>query len=227
MNNNLIFDLGFLDGTDSKNYLDKGYKVIAVEANPDLVEQAFIGRLKWESFDGKNHVLIPNAIYNESNIPFVFYINKERPEVSSLEKWIASQNGKFEVEEKKVYSISLQDLIKNYGVPYYIKVDVEGVDKIVAKQIYELEEKPMYVSFELNKDDFIDIFYYMKKSGYTKYKLVNQLNNLKNSSGDFGKYLENWLDYNTAFSNYCKYRELKIIDNVNLGLGWIDLHCGR
>ena len=224
MNNNLIFDLGFLDGTDSKNYLDKGYKVIAVEANPDLVISV---QKKHTDFYSNPDFGIYNKVISDKSKEIVpFYVNEKRPEVSSLEKWIATQNYTQEVITENVESMTLHDLIFTFGVPYYIKVDVEGVDKIVAKQIYELEEKPRFVSFELNKDDFIDIFYYMKKSGYTKYKLVNQLNNPKNSSGDFGKYLENWLDYNTAFSNYCKYRELKIIDNVNLGIGWIDLHCG-
>jgi spermidine synthase len=35
---NLIYDIGMHDGSDSEFYLRKGYRVVAVEANPKLVE---------------------------------------------------------------------------------------------------------------------------------------------------------------------------------------------
>ena len=35
---NLVFDIGLNRGQDTANYLAKGYNVVAVEANPELVE---------------------------------------------------------------------------------------------------------------------------------------------------------------------------------------------
>jgi predicted RNA methylase len=35
----LIYDLGMHTGLDTKYYLDKGFRVVAVEANPKLVER--------------------------------------------------------------------------------------------------------------------------------------------------------------------------------------------
>lgn len=223
MEKKLIFDLGFLDGTDSLYYLKEGYKVVAVEANPYVCKNFKIPS------EYENDFTLLHTIMEEEYLEHKpFYINKERPEVSSVEKWIATQNGKYSVEEVTIDCLSLFDLIDTYGVPYYVKVDIEGVDKIVAEQIASLlEDTPEYVSFELNKNDYIDIFYMMKEAGYKRFKLVNQINNQKNSSGAFGDKLDNWLDFHTALSHYMKYRELKIIDNVNLGVGWIDLHCGK
>ena len=43
MNSNLkklIFDIGMFDGADTRYYLNKGYKVLAVEANTVLVKRA-------------------------------------------------------------------------------------------------------------------------------------------------------------------------------------------
>lgn len=37
---NKIFDIGMYDGADTAYYLESGYQVVAVEANPDLVECA-------------------------------------------------------------------------------------------------------------------------------------------------------------------------------------------
>jgi len=36
----LIYDVGMYDGLDTRYYLDSGYKVLAVEANPELVARA-------------------------------------------------------------------------------------------------------------------------------------------------------------------------------------------
>jgi len=36
----LIFDIGMFDGDDTRYYLNKGYKVLAVEANTVLVKRA-------------------------------------------------------------------------------------------------------------------------------------------------------------------------------------------
>ena len=44
MNSNLkklIYDIGMFDGADTRYYLNKGYKVLAVEANPIVVKRAF------------------------------------------------------------------------------------------------------------------------------------------------------------------------------------------
>ena len=38
MDNNLIFDIGMNHGEDSEFYLCKGFHVIAIECNPNLVD---------------------------------------------------------------------------------------------------------------------------------------------------------------------------------------------
>jgi len=35
-----IFDIGMYDGADTAYYLQSGYKVVAIEANPDLIKSA-------------------------------------------------------------------------------------------------------------------------------------------------------------------------------------------
>ena len=34
-----------------------------------------------------------------------------------------------------------------------------------------------------------------------------------------------WLSFNEDLTNYIKYKELKIINNQELALGWLDLHA--
>ena len=43
MNSNferLIFDIGMYDGSDTRYYLNEGFRVLAIEANPVLVKRA-------------------------------------------------------------------------------------------------------------------------------------------------------------------------------------------
>ena len=47
MEKNLIFDIGFHKGEDTKYYLEKGYKVVAVEANPILTDY---GKIKFKKY---------------------------------------------------------------------------------------------------------------------------------------------------------------------------------
>ena len=227
MKNKLIFDLGFLNGEDSLYYISKGFNVVALEANPILCKIAR-RRLK-KQIKSKQLTLCNNAISKNSVGMIDFYINKKRPEVSSTEKWIADQNGEYKVEKITIPTVGLFDLITTYGVPDYLKVDIEGMDKEISKQLVSIPTKsrPQYISFELNKIDYFDIFMNLKICNYTKFQLVNQIHNKPNCSGDFGGFLpkQKWIGFDEALSRYMKYRELKIIDNVNLGVGWMDLHA--
>jgi len=205
--------------------MEKGFDVVAVEANPDLYNLTQ-GKFARELSSGKL-ILHNRVISNLWKGSIGFYVNKKRPEVSSTEKWIASQNGQYEVESYLVSSMSLDDLLFIHGTPYYLKVDIEGADKLIASSLTLIKDKPKYVSFELNKNDYKEIFENLKKAGYTEFQLINQIHNKPNHSGPFGEFLDQdkWLDFDVALERYEKYRELKMIDNINLGVGWLDLHA--
>jgi len=224
MDKKLIFDLGFLNGEDSSYYISKGYRVVAVEANPLLCTSAK-ERFKKELESG-DLIICNKAIYEDSSSVIDFYINEERNEVSSTQKWIAGQNDS-KVKTVKVETMNLSTMIVEFGEPHYVKVDIEGMDKEISRQMPEINFRPEYVSFELNKTDYSDIFMNLKLARYKEFQIINQIHNNPNCSGDFGAHLpdENWISFEDALSRYIKYRELKIIDNVNLGVGWVDLHA--
>ncbi len=226
MNKNLIFDLGMHIGKDTEYYLSKGYKVVAVEANPMLVGQNVI----WfkEAIEKRNLIIENKAIaYPYSN--FIYFQVDE----NNLDK------SHFVEKETKdtirVIAISYADLIDSYGLPYYIKCDIEGMDIELARQVYlyyikqEAEDIPKYISFELNKTNYFSIFSYMHLAGYTKFQLRNQDNNKPYSSEDFGEFLpeDKWVTIEEAMKRYLMFRELRDKDYDNLSKGWLDLHCMR
>lgn len=59
---NTIFDLGFYDGGDSRNYLQTGHCVVGIEADPDLVtaaHQNFAGQIATGQLKIANYVVAP------------------------------------------------------------------------------------------------------------------------------------------------------------------------
>ena len=238
--NGLIFDLGFHNGDDTAFYLAKGYQVVAIEAHPELVE-AGLRRFSMEVEAGRL-VLLHKAVCEASG-KVEFFVHAAKPEWSSCVLSMAESDGSSAVGVE-VDSTNVHEMFLQYGVPDYLKVDVEGCDLFVAKQLSECELKPRFVSFETSRRDYAGIFSYLYVSGYSRFQLVNQANNPKKmanmmksggdtftfsefSSGLFGEDLpkEKWLTFDETITRYIKYKELKQIDNVELGLGWLDVHA--
>jgi FkbM family methyltransferase len=168
MNNKLIFDIGMHTGDDTQYYLSLGYKVIAVEANPILVE---ICKNTFKKEIANGFLQIINKGISTQNGKFNFYINTKNSEWSSFDKKMGGRNNT-ETKEISVETIILKDLFNQYGIPFYLKIDIEGNDKFCLESI-DANNKPKYVSCEANTSDLIDI---LTSKGYTKFKMINQAN---------------------------------------------------
>jgi FkbM family methyltransferase len=167
--NRLVIDLGMNNGEDTAYYLKKQFRVIAVEANPLLVEQAQ-KRFAAEITQGRltiQHV----AIWNEqARLPF--HISKKNSHWSSLDSNWASREGS-DTDQIDVDCVPLAQLFALYGVPTFLKVDIEGMDEIVLDQLPLQAYLPAYVSVE----DCRFGARYLEKLialGYEGFKLSNQ-----------------------------------------------------
>jgi FkbM family methyltransferase len=242
ISDDLIFDLGFHNGDDTAFYLAKGFRVVAVEANPKLVGA---GVNKFDSDIKAERLILLHKAVRETPGKVDFFIHPTKSEWSSCVLSMAESDGS-SATCVEVDSTNLHELCCKYGVPYYLKVDVEGCDLFVAKQLSECEMKPRFVSFETSRRDYAGIFSYLYISGYSRFQLVNQANNPSRiipgkvtnskgssftfsefSSGLFGEDLprKKWLTFDEMISRYIKYKELKQVDNIELGLGWLDVHA--
>jgi FkbM family methyltransferase len=157
----LIFDIGLHKGEDTGFYLKQGYTVIAVEANPVLADYCankFVTEIK----SGKLIILNVGISDKEGNMPF--YINHASSEWSSFDESIGTRNN------------TPKSIFEKYGIPYYLKIDIEGFDYHCLNDIPENGEKPQYVSCEATDIWLLEI---LKQKGYKKFKLINQANNFK------------------------------------------------
>lgn len=240
--NDLIFDLGFHNGDDTNFYLAKGFRVVAVDANPELVKN---GMYRFSPEIRTGRLILLNKAISDRSGKVDFFVHTTKTDWSSCLLNMAESDGS-SATHITIDSTNIHRLFSEYGVPYYLKVDIEGCDTIVAKHISECELKPKFISFETSRKDYFGIFSYLYVSGYSKFQLINQINNPNRiipktitdtndnnlkfsefSSGFFGDDLpkEKWLTFEEMLTRYVKYKELKQIDNTELGIGWIDVHA--
>jgi hypothetical protein len=65
-------------------------------------------------------------------------------------------------------------LFNTYGVPYYLKIDIEGSDVLLIRALRALgDDIPKYVSFEIGLE-VIECLQILSDLGYARFKLVEQ-----------------------------------------------------
>jgi FkbM family methyltransferase len=169
MEKKLVFDIGMHIGQDTINYLKEGFKVIAIEANPILTERN-AHRFKKHINDGSLIMLNVGISDKEGVLPF--YINKRTSEWSSFDFNIGSRNNT-PYEVKNIPCVTTASLFEKYGMPYYLKIDIEGLDYLCVNDLPNTDgpQNVKYVSCEATNVSLIETLY---KKGYTKFKLIHQ-----------------------------------------------------
>jgi len=167
MKENLVFDIGLHKGEDTIYYLENGYSVLAVEANPRLAD---LCKEKFKAAISSNRLTILNVGITERTGVLPFYVNLYNSEWSSFDKALGMRNCP-NFETINVPCVTTKSLFEEYGMPYYMKVDIEGNDFLCLNDIPDSGEKPSYVSCEAVHAKWLDI---LKQKGYTRFKLINQ-----------------------------------------------------
>lgn len=183
MKPDLIFDIGMHNGDDTAYYLHRGFKVVAVEADPDL---ASAGRERFATAIAAGRLVIVNAAIAEQTGEAEFWICEQLRVWNSFDRSIASRNG-LPCHAVKVKTLPLRDLLAEHGVPYYLKVDIEGHDHIAIADVSP-QNAPEFISMELNS---VDDFWLLRSKGYQRFKCIQQ--------GCFRQVLSPRLSFKSAF----------------------------
>jgi FkbM family methyltransferase len=140
----LVFDVGANVGLKTKTFLALGARVIAVEPNP-ACENIIRSRCR-RAVDGGLLRIVPRAVGARSgNIEL--YIHEMDNTMSSGSKQFIAACDDVTWRKIDVEMVTLDDLIRRFGAPDFIKVDVEGMD---AEVLQGLRERPKFMSFEYN-----------------------------------------------------------------------------
>ena len=164
----MIFDIGANCGSYSKEYSSKGFKVIAIEPQKHLCE-----RIKNEQLN----VIVINAIVSSSKEPLEFFMSNADTLSTCSNDWM--QKGRFSNQYSwwsigKIECISLDQLIEIYGIPYFIKIDVEGSELDVVLSLSKKVD--CLFSFEWVQEfpeKAIEVVKTFRKLGYTEFFITN------------------------------------------------------
>ena len=167
MEPDLIYDIGLHNGADTAYYLHKGFRVVAIDANPVLTaaaEQQFAREIA----SGRLSVLNVGIAEQEGTLSF--WVNEANDTQSSFNETRAKRYGP--CHEIQVSCIPLSSIIAKHGIPYYMKVDIEGYDYVCVRAL-DRGGLPQYISVELDRER--DLAAELHQLGYRHFKIVNQL----------------------------------------------------
>ncbi|MDP6673512.1 MAG: FkbM family methyltransferase [Gammaproteobacteria bacterium] len=166
---NLIYDVGMHTGQDTAYYLFKGYDVIAIEANPALVRKAE-SRFREAIADGQLQILHIGIAAEPGEADF--FISTKKSVWSSFDKANATKDGSgFKI--CRLRCTPFHNILRQYGVPHYLKVDIEGNDHLCLDAL-EVECLPQYISVEMSHQGGGEAIRHLKELGYTGFKFARQ-----------------------------------------------------
>lgn len=171
--NDLVFDIGMNICEDTDFYLRKGFRVVAVEANPAACASA---EEQYPSEIASGQLTVLNRAISDNDAPLLFFVCKTMSAWSTAspklrDQW-AQRGAVF--EDIEVPAITSADLVRDYGIPRYAKIDIEGFDLICLEGFQAAQAAPDYVSVEVDFYAIDRMLDALSKLGYRRFALVGQ-----------------------------------------------------
>ena len=178
----LIIDAGAHAGEDTAFYLAKGFNVVAVEANPSLAEDM---RVRFSEATASGRLRIYNVAIAERPGTQSLAVAADMTIWSSLSPEFVQRNELVGTRYHyvDVPAIRFEDLLAEVGVPYYMKVDIEGLDMLCVRALHHVRERPTFISIESqvsvadsSLSRAMDELAHLWRLGYRRFQYVNQRN---------------------------------------------------
>jgi FkbM family methyltransferase len=145
----LIMDVGMHVGNDTAFYLSKGFRVVAIEADPTLVCRA--RHAFTEPLSQGRLTIIEGAIAEKTGTT-TFYANRYKDDWGSTDQAFARRNELLGAPgtQIKVAAVTFDQILNAYGTPYYLKIDIEGKDHLCLEALRHCGRRPRYISIEMD-----------------------------------------------------------------------------
>jgi FkbM family methyltransferase len=139
-----------------------------VEANPQLVRR---GQERFQAEIASGRLTIVNAAISSDFAPVELILSADDLGASSM-------FGDRIADRQPMGSITaaglpLRDLVERYGVPDYLKVDIEGADRLCILNLTR-DTRPRFLSFEVGPDAE-ELLEHLRSIGYMRFKIINQV----------------------------------------------------
>ena len=162
----LIMDLGVSEGNDTAYYLSKGFRVIAVEADPTQFN-ALRDRFTSEISSGALQLLnfAASDAFGSTVEIFVHHVHQgvsgvaKRPELTD------------DYVRHAVTTIDWRTLCAQAGIPRYLKIDIEGNEVPFLRGLLKVGGLPEFVSVECHQLQPVEMLH---EAGYCRFRRVDQ-----------------------------------------------------
>ena len=141
----VIYDFGMNNGDDVAYYLLKADRVVGVDANPELCREVRT-RFAGEIASGRVTVLNVALAERETAAPITFYVHKTSHVLSRLPEPPADLIDQF--TPIQVPCRTPASIVREFGDPLYVKIDVEGFDSQVLQNLFAAGVFPPEISAE-------------------------------------------------------------------------------
>lgn len=192
--NHLIYDVGMHLGDDTAFYLSQGFKVVGIEANPDIAAKSS-HRFAKEIESGQ--LTIVNAGIAEASGTAPFWVCDGNSTWNSFQEKIAARNG-MKHHAIQIPTRRFREILDQYGVPYYLKIDIEGNDHLCIRDLAG-GPLPRFVSMEtectgdsevLSETQSIASLNLLHDTGYRRFKLIRQDHIAAEPYSDFARFVQ-------------------------------------
>jgi FkbM family methyltransferase len=211
-------------GEDSAYYLKKGHRVVAFEAHPEHIRFC---RRRFESEIASGQLeIVEGAVAGVSTPTVEFFVHSEVSVWGTINaEWATRNEVRGASSTIEVPVVDFAACLDRYGIPDYMKIDIEGADQVCLESLHGFEQRPRYLSLEAEQLDWRrleDEFDMLGRLGYDRFAICQQcdIDNLEiaahgvdggtfihqfesDASGPFGEDLtEPWVDRETALRRY-------------------------
>jgi FkbM family methyltransferase len=177
----LIYDVGMHLGEDTEYYLKKGFRVLGIEADPELAV-ACEARFAAEVKEGRL-VVLQGAVAepgSDGGGTVTFYRNLDLSVWGTIDPSWADRNSRLGTRHVplEVPRIDLAEVLRTHGVPHYMKIDIEGADDQCLRALEQVEGRPQYLSIESDRgtlDRMEGELRRLLSLGYRSFKVVQQV----------------------------------------------------
>ncbi|MGH2906343.1 MAG: FkbM family methyltransferase [Solirubrobacterales bacterium] len=172
----LIFDVGMHRGEDTAFYLAMGFRVVAFEADPSLAQQC---RERFANeIDGGRLTIVEGAITDDPGGKVKFFGSPSISEWGTTDgEWVARRAQRTDFVEITVDAVDFPAVVREYGVPHFLKIDIEGADRLCLETLGEFAARPRFVSIESEKfsaEALQGEFELFETLGYKRFAVMQQ-----------------------------------------------------
>lgn len=178
-------------GEDTSRFLAAGFDVVAVEANPELVSaatQTFAAEIDNGRLTIVDAAIAPQRGTARLGISDMTIWSSLDPAMIARNEHVGSSYRYVEVD-----TVPFEEVLERFGMPWYLKIDIEGYDMLCVRALRHFADKPRYVSVESSvstndarAEAVFDELAELWTQGYRQFRYVNQRTSRNEAPTDAG-----------------------------------------